>query len=117
MTGPAKLRLLGRLFTVQYVRIVPEPKEPIGTSHCPDLEPGDVRWGDIYHAAGVIHVRIEGHAESGQAETLLHEIIEHLDGELELGMTHPAICAVSRGLFAVLRDNPKLAKFLLEVEP
>ena len=46
-----------------------------------------------------------GLAEDIEAETFLHELIEHVNAHLELGMEHPQIQAMSVGLFQVMRGN------------
>jgi len=48
-----------------------------------------------------------------QAGTLIHEIIEILNGRMELQLEHQQITALDAGLTQVLLDNPDLLKFLL----
>lgn len=43
--------------------------------------------------------------ESQQADTLLHEIIEALNYQLELSLEHNVIASLTAGLLAVIRDN------------
>lgn len=43
--------------------------------------------------------------ESGQSETLIHEIIEFIDSLYELKLEHEKITTISEALFQVLRDN------------
>jgi hypothetical protein len=40
-----------------------------------------------------------------QRSTLIHEIIEALNGQLELNLPHPTIVRLETGLFSVCEDN------------
>jgi len=44
-------------------------------------------------------------AQSQINETLLHEIIEALNHDLEIGLEHRQISAIEAGLYQVLKDN------------
>jgi len=45
-------------------------------------------------------------AKPMQESTFLHEIIEVLNTNLELGMEHKVISAMESGLYQVIKDNP-----------
>ena len=53
-------------------------------------------------------------AKPMQESTFLHEIIEILNTNLELGMEHKVISAMEAGLYQVIKDNPNM--FLPEAE-
>lgn len=47
-------------------------------------------------------------AKPMQESTFLHEIIEVINTNLELGMEHKIISALEAGLYQVIKDNPKV---------
>ena len=47
-------------------------------------------------------------AQDVQKSTLLHEVIEALNFQMELGLKHRQIMSLEHGLFQVMRDNPEL---------
>jgi len=53
-------------------------------------------------------------APVSQAETILHEIMKSLKGDLSLKIEHADLLCFSEGLFAVLRDNPKVAEHIVK---
>jgi Zn-dependent peptidase ImmA (M78 family) len=57
-------------------------------------------------------IRISNRAdEIRQRETLLHEILHAVDEAVDGDLNEHQISVISRGLFAVLRDNPELGIF------
>ena len=52
-------------------------------------------------------------AAVSQGETLLHEIIESIKGDLQISMEHPDLLRLSEGIFAVLRDNAEVARHIM----
>lgn len=58
------------------------------------------------------HVNCSAHAKS----VLLHEIFEVLVYRLSLGLPHEKICQIEAGLIQVIRDNPKLIKYISEAD-
>ena len=71
-----------------------------------------VNLGEMQQAKEQISIW-KGASLDCRRETLLHEIIEALRALLELQIPHPDLTALSAGLYAVLRDNPKLVRKLL----
>jgi len=60
-------------------------------------------------------IRIDArNPEEEQAEALLHEVLHSVDLAVEAGLKEKQISALSRGLYAVFRDNPKLAGLFCE---
>ena len=56
-----------------------------------------------------------GLKEDVKRKTLLHEIIEALNFEYDLEFQHNKICVLETALFALIRDNTELIKYLSEV--
>ena len=48
-----------------------------------------------------------------QLSVLLHESIEALESDMELGLEHSQIASLEVGIFQVLRDNPALCEAFL----
>lgn len=48
-------------------------------------------------------------------DTLLHEIIHAVDHAVHLELSEKQVHALAGGLYAVLKDNPELSKWLTEV--
>jgi hypothetical protein len=73
------------------------------------------RWdGYTDHARGRIVLRA-GHAEGYEGrETLLHELLHVLEKATCTALEEEEVGRLSRGLFAVLRDNPELVRWLME---
>lgn len=53
--------------------------------------------------------------EDVKKKTLLHETLEALNFEYNLEFEHNKICVLETALFAVIRDNTDLIKYLSEV--
>jgi len=43
-----------------------------------------------------------------QNSTLIHEIIECINNELELNLEHPQLSALATGIYQVIKDNKKV---------
>lgn len=56
----------------------------------------------------------EGLHPVARRSTVLHEIIEAINGMLELKLRHPQISGLEAGLMQVLQDNPELVYYLGE---
>lgn len=52
-----------------------------------------------------IRVNVDDTTESGQAETLLHEILEAVDYYGQYELSHPVLSGISTMLFAAIRQN------------
>ncbi|MHB8182620.1 MAG: hypothetical protein ACYDDN_02555 [Candidatus Desulforudaceae bacterium] len=87
MRIPETLKILGLDYTVKQID---------------DNETG--QFGTHNGNTQVIRLNINKHPDQ-IASTLLHEIIEALDTNLELNLTHPQISALEAGLYQVLKDN------------
>jgi len=48
-----------------------------------------------------------------QGEVLLHEIVHAIDAAMQTGLEEDQVGRLSRGLFAVLKDNPGLLAHIL----
>ncbi len=59
-------------------------------------------------------IEIDPAAEAqDQGTTLVHEIVECVNRELGLRVPHEALTQIAIGLYAVLRDNPDVAKHII----
>jgi hypothetical protein len=56
----------------------------------------------------------ENTSPSQQVSTLIHEIIEFINFQLELNLTHPQICGLETGLYQALAGNYLLGNQLME---
>ena len=90
MKIPNKIKVLGHEFSVNMV----------------DLSETDT-FGNMNPNTCAIRLN-KNKCQSQIEETLLHEIIEAIDNNLELKFEHPQITALSATLYQVLKDN-KLA--------
>ncbi len=61
--------------------------------------------GDFHGWPQIIRIGVSGTTESGQAETLLHEILEAAKFKYNLDLDHKDLTIISEVLFAVIRDN------------
>jgi len=87
MKIPSKLKILGHDYTVKLV----------------DLNETDT-YGNINLNTNIIRIN-HNKTQSQQETTLLHEIIEALNFNLELELKHNQITALEAGLYQVLKDN------------
>ena len=89
MKIPDKLKILAHTYSVD-IDVELLISTPCMGSCCPNL----------------LKIKIaDGIPESNQADTLVHEILEALNYQLELGMEHNVISSLSASLLAVIRDN------------
>ena len=61
-----------------------------------------------HHASAIQLWRInkkEGYDEAEQSETLMHEMVERVNAESDLGLKHYQIVAISTSLFRLIRDS------------
>lgn len=55
-----------------------------------------------------------GMIEDEEKDTVLHEVIHAVDYLMQLGLTEDQVRSTATGLYAVMKDNPKLATYLFE---
>lgn len=91
MQIPKTLNIIGKTFHVDEVR---ELKQENGEPAC----------GVCFVAEQQICIDIKYPQES-QESTLLHEIIEAINGLTEIGLRHKQICVLEACLHQVLMDN------------
>lgn len=95
MANPPVVRVLGKDYQIEW-----------GAT---DL--GEGVMGD--HSQSELKIRVRGgmpHDE--ERETLLHELIHAVDEQLGIRMTEKRVRMLSVGVYALLRDNPKLRAYL-----
>ena len=86
-----------------------------GKQYVVELHPFDDRFGD--HSQVELKVRIrEGLPSGEERESLLHELCHAVDEQLGLKISETKIRQLSVGLYAMLRDNPALVKYLMKAE-
>lgn len=90
---PNTLRILGRTWRVDFV-----PLKSLGGC-----------LGDASNVTDVIQICSEI-PEDCQEATLLHEIVDLLDSELQLELEHNKIQAIAAAVFSVLKDNGLIFK-------
>lgn len=97
---PPKVRVAGKDYRVEVL---------------PRSDMDDGALGTFDRVACVIALAAE-QAPAEKAESLLHELLHAVASNHKLGLGDEAeetvVNAFSRGLFAILRDNPKLVKYL-----
>ena len=96
--APTKLEILGKSFDVKYI-------EPCGLACEAD--------GVIRHSDQIIKVNKECHPER-QKEVILHEMIHAIDRIAVLNLGEDNTIRLSNALYAVLRKNPGLVKWVME---
>lgn len=99
---PERLKIISKRFTVNYV---PEgggdlTGEQMGL--CDTL--GQLIWIE------------DGLEYDTQKETILHETLHAVSDEMGLNLTEEQVSGATKGVLAVLIDNPSFAKFLLKKE-
>jgi len=78
---------------------------------------GDKVWGLKKGSDFTIHIEKDMPTPICSGETLLHEVMHALSDYFELGLgdtEERTIASLSKGVMMVLRDNPKLRKYLME---
>lgn len=96
MSLPNRVRIVGFDFDV-----VTEDSDDFTREYMGQLEPARLR------------IRVGAHlGPLQQRETLLHEVLHGVDMAVGADLTEQQISTISRGLFAVIRDNPDFATFL-----
>ena len=93
---PAKLKILGKKWSVDYVTDVPLAKDEMGLC---DLE------------AKAIHVK-DGIKKEQESSTLLHECIHAISDSLGLGLTEKQVQGLETGLFDLNNSNPRFFSYL-----
>jgi hypothetical protein len=82
----------------------------------------DLREGDDVLISGYFHLSKKliqvaaGQTHDDERETLLHEILHALEVQMDAEIPEPKLRQLAVGLYAALKDNPKLVTYLLEEE-
>jgi hypothetical protein len=104
MKRPARIRIIGKPFKVEYV-----PADHAGLCDGPDdKEPGIGRQETDNQR---IYIR-DGQPIESEQDTVLHEVIHCVDETLDLELTEDQVTKLATCLLAVLKDNPALAAYL-----
>jgi len=88
MKIPEKIKIIGKMIDVKIVK----------NKELPNLN------GQFQTQYNLIHLNEDVEPQQLE-ETLLHEIIEFIETQLELKIEHKSICALSECLYQVLKDN------------
>lgn len=93
MALPKKLKILGHDFEVLMEKFTDNGNDNLGKCNI---------------AMNKIWLRADAPAASQMASTLLHEIIEAINGILDIDLAHNQINLLEAGLFQTLKDNKLL---------
>jgi hypothetical protein len=103
MKRPERIRILGLDVSVELAT----PKNDGRLDH-------KLAYADICRSRIVLN---ENHLLDREAkETLLHEVIHHIDDAMKLDFSEDTVGRLSRGLYAVMHDNPQLVEYLMDPE-
>lgn len=104
MKRPARIRLLGKPFSVDFVAL-----DHPGLRDSPeDTEPGMGRQETDNQR---IFIR-EGQPLESEQDTVLHEVIHCIEEMLGLDMTEEQVTKLAMGLLAAIKDNPSFVRYL-----
>jgi hypothetical protein len=73
----------------------------------------DKEYGQTVDDDRVVHIDTARHADEVR-ETLLHELLHCVEYSAAFDVKEAHIAQLSVGLFAILRDNPKLRAFIFK---
>lgn len=96
MPRPTTVRILGFAFTVTEE----DSKHFTGTHD-----------GSIEYGPQVITVAADVQGDRAR-EVLVHEVLHGVANATDIELTEHQVTALSRGLYAVVRDNPDLVRYL-----
>ena len=91
---PRKVRILGKVYSV----VDADLKNSYGL--CADVTQTISVLPDMAHDL--------------ERDTLLHECIHAIDYHLQLGLTEHQVGNLGMAIYALLKDNPKMANYLVE---
>lgn len=101
MTKPKTIRVLGKEYRVEWDAVIDNP------------DPEAITTGD--NLQPILRIRIhKGLALDEERETLIHELVHAVENQLDLPMSEKTVRRLSVGLYALLRDNPKLRSYLFK---
>lgn len=95
MNGPTQIRVVGKTYTIEYVERVDDKDSS----------------GESARDTQSIKVKKDQHQESAR-ETLLHEVIHAVEGQLGLDLKEKQVHGLGVGLFQVLCENPEFVRFI-----
>lgn len=96
---PATVRILGFQVALE-------------TAPCANDPNLDGKYGYADHGRMRIRLR-EDNPPDEMRETALHEVLHFLDEAVQAGLTEEQVRRLARGLYAVLRDDPAFAAWLM----
>lgn len=97
---PQRVKIVGKNYSVVVVDKVDE-EDSLGDSDEPSQQ---------------ITIRRCQHFEAAK-DTVLHEIVHAIDHAMGMDLAEQQVVGIAAGVLQVLRENPKLARFLLEKSP
>ena len=97
---PDRIKIISKRFTIEY--------QPEGSA---DLDPG--HSGECRTLEQRILIE-EGQKPDTQKDTILHEVLHAISDEMELDLSEEQVTGASKGILAVLMDNPSFARYLLK---
>ena len=103
MKRPQRVRVLGKQFAVAYV--------PAGDDALKNAE-GEDCLGMCSPARQTVHVE-DGQPLETEQETTLHEVMHAIEDAMGLDLDETVISQMSKGLIAVVKDNPSFVRYLM----
>lgn len=97
---PVTVRVFGKIYTVEW--------------RAKALDEFD-RAGD-HHQAGLAIRIADGLAPDEERETLMHELTHSIERQLGINIAEKKVRQLSVGMYAVLKDNPRLRTYLFGVK-
>jgi hypothetical protein len=91
---PKRIKILGKYYTIKYLD---ESGEDLGSCDSSKHE-----------------IVLYRQHEDSLKTTLLHEVVEAMDMAMEWDLEHKVITQLETTLFQIIKDNPKLIKYLQE---
>lgn len=101
MKRPARIRIIGKVHTVEFL--------PAGHERLTDGE--DTFAGRIDHDAQQILMQ-DGQTLDSEQDTLLHEVMHGVERAMDLEVPETVIHRLATGLLAVMKDNPGFFTYL-----
>lgn len=99
---PARIKIISKRFTIEYV--------PEGKGGLPEELQGQC---DSLNQQILIQEDLK---YDTQKETLMHEVLHAISDEMNLDLTEAQVSGGSKGILAVLIDNPSFARYLVSKE-
>ena len=95
---PERIKIISKRFTIEWTK---------AGGDLPEDHMGECR---TYEQRILVE---DGLQYDTQKETLFHEVLHAISDEMDIELTEEQVTGASKGVLAVLMDNPSFARFLL----